>query len=155
MSLKEELESEQVAHLDLSDYCQTVTGTAVSDVLNLMRQNRSNVCLVLDGDQLIGIFTGRDIVRKVALHPELLARPVDEIMMADPIAISCELSAAEALWLMYDKHIRNLPVVAEDGSIAGDMTYRSVIQYLAARYPIEVINRPPQPAQFPRKVEGG
>ncbi len=155
MSLKEELESEQVAHLDLSGYCQTVTGTAVSDALNLMRQNRSNVCLVLDGDQLIGIFTERDIVRKVALHQELLDRPVDEIMTADPFAISCESSAAEALWLMHDKHIRNLPVLAEDGSIAGDMTYRSVIQYLAARYPIEVINRPPQPAQFPRKVEGG
>ncbi|HFQ94053.1 MAG TPA: CBS domain-containing protein, partial [Anaerolineae bacterium] len=73
----------------------------------------------------------------------------------DPIAISCESSAAEALWLMHDKHIRNLPVMAEDGAVIGDMTYRSVIQYLAARYPIEVLNRPPQPAQFPRKVEGG
>ncbi len=155
MSLKEELEAEQVAHLDLSGYCETVTGTAVRDALNLMRQNHSHVCLVLAGDQLVGVFTERDIVRKVALHPDLLDKPVDDVMSVNPVIITCQSSAAEALWLMHDEQVRNLPVIAEDGSIAGDMTYRSIIQYLAARYPIEVINRPPQPAQFPRKVEGG
>ena len=31
----------------------------------------------------------------------------------------------------------------------------AVINYLAARYPIEVLNRPPRPDQFPRKQEGG
>ncbi len=155
MSLKEELESERVDCLDLSGYCQTATGTAVSDALSLMRQNRSNVCLVLDGDRLAGVFTERDIVRKAALRPELLDKPVDEIMTADPIVVSRESSAAEALRLMHDKRIRNLPVIAEDGAVVGDMTYRSVIQYLAARYPVEVLNRPPQPARFPRKAEGG
>jgi len=155
MSLKEELEAEQVTHLDLSGYCQTERKTAVKEVLALMRQNRASVCLVLEGGELAGIFTERDVMRKVALRPELLGEPVEAVMTPRPITISGRSSAAEALRLMHEKHIRNLPVVDENGRVAGDMTHRSIIQYLAARYPVEVLNRPPRPAQFPRKVEGG
>lgn len=155
MSLKEELESEVVGHLDLSEYCRSESGTAVRDVLKLMQQNRSAVCLVFQHDKLAGIFTERDIIRKVALQPASLDEAVDRVMTVNPVTIPNSATAAEALWLMHEKHIRNLPVTETDNKIVGDMTYKSVIQYLAARYPIEVINRPPQPTKFPRKVEGG
>jgi hypothetical protein len=56
---------------------------------------------------------------------------------------------------MDENHFRNLPVIKADGEILGDMTHQAVIAYLAARYPVEVLNRPPKPDQFPRKPEGG
>jgi hypothetical protein len=52
-------------------------------------------------------------------------------------------------------HFRNLPAVDADGTIVGNMTHQSIINYLAARYPIEVLNQPPRPDQFPSKAEGG
>ncbi len=155
MSLKEELMSERVAHLDLSGFCQIASGTAVRHALAAMRQNKTNVCLVTDENNLVGIFTERDVLTKVATALENLDKPVDEIMTANPITVQPDTAAAEALWLMDAKKFRNLPVVNENGKIMGNMTHQAVISFLAARYPVEVLNRPPRPDQFPLKQEGG
>jgi CBS domain-containing protein len=155
MSLEQELKSEQVTHLDLSGFCLVAVGTAVQDALAQMRHQKVNVCMVTAADRLAGIFTDRDALSRVAPHAELLTQPIETVMTADPITVGPETSAAAALWLMDAKGIRNLPVVGEDGRILGAMTYQAVIKYLAARYPIDVQNRPSRPEQFPRRREGG
>lgn len=155
MSLKQELMSERVAHLDLSKFCQVPGGTAVRAALAEMRQSNTNVCLITEANKLVGILTERDVLTKVATAPEKLNVVVDEIMTANPITVTPNIAAAEALWLMDDKKFRNLPVIDEKGKIVGNMTHQAVIGFLAARYPVEVLNRPPRPDQFPRKQEGG
>ncbi|MBK8904878.1 MAG: CBS domain-containing protein [Anaerolineaceae bacterium] len=155
MSLKEELMNEQVSHLDLSGFCEIASGTAVRQALAAMRQNKTNVCLITTNNTLQGILTERDVLTKVATTPERLDAPVDDIMTANPITVTPDSSAADALWLMDDKKFRNLPVVSQEGQILGNMTHQAVISYLAARYPVEVLNRPPRPGQFPQKQEGG
>jgi CBS domain-containing protein len=155
MSLKEELDAQQVRHLDLKGYCLVASGTTVRKTLDAMRAERGRTALITDGDKLIGIFTERDVLRRVAGNPETLDGPVDAVMTPRPITVLPDTSAADALWLMDDHHFRNLPVIDRQGHILGDMTYASIIQYLAARYPIEVLNRPPRPEQFPSKAEGG
>lgn len=155
MSLKEELKSERVSHLDLSKFCQVVSGTAVRAALSEMRQSKTNVCLITKGGALAGILTERDVLTKVATTPANLDLPVDNIMTANPITVTPDTSAADALWLMDERQFRNLPVVGRDGKIKGNMTHQAVIRFLAARYPVEVLNRPPRPDLFPRKQEGG
>ncbi len=155
MSLKQELMNESVAHLDLSRFCQIASGTAVRQTLEEMRQHKTNVCLITSGSQLVGILTERDVLKKVATMPENLDKPVDTVMTANPITVTPNSSAADALWLMDEKKFRNLPVVNESGKLVGNMTHQAVISFLAARYPIEVLNRPPRSDQFPRKQEGG
>jgi len=155
MSLETELQKEQVSHLDLSGFSQIISGTSVQDALEKLRTDRHTVCLITDGTDLVGIFTERDALRKVVDSPEMLMQPIDMVMTRNPITISPESSAAEALQLMDANHFRNLPAVSEDGTIVGNMTHESVIAYLADRYPVEVLNRPPQPDRFPRKAEGG
>jgi CBS domain-containing protein len=155
MSLKHELMRERVAHLDLSKFCQVVSGTAVRSALAEMRQSKTNVCLITKGNHLAGILTERDVLTKVATTPENLDVSVDEIMTPDPITVTPNVTAADALWLMDNKKFRNLPVIDEFGKIIGNMTHQAVIGFLATRYPVEVLNRPPRPDQFPRKQEGG
>lgn len=155
MSLKEELMSERVSHLDLSNFCQSASGTAVREALANMRQNKTNVCLITNGNKLVGILTERDVLTKIATNPDSLDGVIDDIMTANPITVTPDTSAADALWLMDEKQFRNLPVVGRDGKIKGNMTHQAVISFLAARYPLEVLNRPPRPDQFPRKQEGG
>ncbi|WP_374687177.1 CBS domain-containing protein [Promineifilum sp.] len=155
MSLKEELEMEQVRHLDLSRYCMVESGTSVRETLGRMRAEAGRSALVIRDGGLLGIFTERDVLNRVAGAPETLDGPVDAVMTRGPITVSPDTSAASALWLMDDHHFRNLPVVDDDGRILGDMTYGAIIQYLAARYPVEVLNRPARPEQYPSKAEGG
>lgn len=154
-SLKEELESQQVRHLDLTRYCAVASGTTVRETLARMRAEEGRPVLVLRGEELLGIFTERDVLQRVVGRPEALDGPVDAVMTARPITVSPDTPAAEALWLMDDHHFRNLPVVDGQGRILGDMTYAALVHYLAARYPVEVQNRPLRPEQYPSKPEGG
>lgn len=155
MSLKQELETEQVSHLNLSNFCQAATSTAVSEVITTMQTGNSTICLIMDGQTLAGVVTERDVLRKIVTDPESFTQPIETLMTTHPVTILPTTSAADALWLMDDKHFRNLPVVDNNGKILGTMTHQSVIHYLAARYPIEVLNRPNNPDKFPRKAEGG
>ncbi|GAB4268571.1 MAG: hypothetical protein Kow0080_11580 [Candidatus Promineifilaceae bacterium] len=154
--LREELHTEQVSHLDLSGFTRVTNGMTVAACIEKMQQENHNVALVLDDqNKLVGIFTERDVLRKVADQPEMLAQPIDKAMTPNPVTVTPESSAADALWLMDSKHIRNLPVVSSNGAILGAMTHQSVINFLAAHYPQEILNRPPDSDRFPRKQEGG
>jgi CBS domain-containing protein len=155
MSLESELREQKVSHLDLSGFSLVASGTSVRAALAQVRADHTNACLVTEGNKLKGIFTDRDVLRQVVGASAMLDRPIDEVMTPNPITIGPDASAAEALRLMDENHFRNLPVVKEDGEIVGDMTHQAVIAYLAARYPVEILNRSPKPDQFPRKPEGG
>ncbi len=160
MTLQNDLKSELVSHLVVSGFSQVAAGTPVRNTLARMRADRQVVCLVVDGDmsaavRLVGIFTERDVMRKVIDVPGMLDRPVEEVMTPDPITIGPDASAADALRLMDENHVRNLPVVDRSGRLLGIMAHQAIIQFLADRYPVEVLNRPIDPEQFPRKAEGG
>ncbi|MEZ4712878.1 MAG: CBS domain-containing protein [Caldilineaceae bacterium] len=156
MTLESELREEHVSHLDLSGFSRVVSGMTVRDVMSQMRAERHNACLITDADdKLVGIFTDRDVLRKVVNAPQKLDAPIDEVMTKAPVTIRPDLSAAAALRTMDENHFRNLPAVDENGAILGDMTHQSIINFLAARYPVEILNRPPDPDRFPRKPEGG
>ena len=112
MDLQTDLKSEHVSHLVVSGFAQVTAGTSVRDTLARMRADRKVVCLVVDdsaaagengreaGDseqvRLVGIFTERDVMRKVIDVPGMLDRPVDEVMTRDPITIGPDASAADA-----------------------------------------------------------
>ena len=155
MSLKEDLKTENVTYLDLSRFSQVASGSPVRAVVDQMRANKSNVCLITYGEQLKGIFTSRDLVRRVMTKPELLDAVIDEVMTSDPLTVPPDTAAAAAFWLMDDKGFRDLPVVDENGAIVGNMNHRSIMNYLAARYPSLIINLPPRPDHFPHQAEGG
>jgi CBS domain-containing protein len=155
MNLKEDLRTEQVTHLDLTGFCQVETGFTVRAVVEKMRQENVNVCLVMDQGNLVGILTDRDVLRRVADRREVWEKPVSSVMTPNPITIDQSASAADALWLMDEKRIRNLPAVDRTGKVVGNMTHQAIINYLAARYPIEILNLPPDPDQIPEQVDGG
>ena len=155
MTLEQELQAEQVSHLDLSGFSYVTSGTTVREAVAKMQADKRNVCLITADNKLIGIFTDRDVLRKVAPNPETLSQPIDTVMTADPITIQPDSSAATALRLMDDNHFRNLPAVNESGDIVGNMTHLAIVNYLATRYPVEVLNQPPRPDHFPHSQEGG
>jgi CBS domain-containing protein len=155
MRLKKELRSERVAHLDLTAFSRVLPTSSVFEAVSIMRQEGTHVCLILDGQKLEGIFTERDVLRKVVPNPETWEKPISELMTPSPITIGMDAAASDALWLMSEKGIRNLPAVDENGGVVGNLTNQSIIDYLAARYPIDILNLPPDPNNYPDTVEGG
>ena len=84
-----------------------------------MRERRAGSVLVIDEQQrLSGIFTGRDAVRTLAEGKDAAVTTLAQAMTPDPITITPDSRAIDALRTMSDGGFRHLPVV-ENGRIWG------------------------------------
>jgi CBS domain-containing protein len=84
----------------------------VLDAARLMRDNDIGDVIVVDGDQVTGIVTDRDIVvRVVAEGRDPGSTPVSEACTSGVEAIEPGASVDDALRLMRENDIRRLPVV--------------------------------------------
>lgn len=78
-----------------------------------------SVLVVDDTGGLVGIFTGRDAVCRVVACGKSAARTkLRDVMTANPDTMSPDMTAIDALRLMWDGGYRHLPVV-KDGRIVG------------------------------------
>src|ERR1700704_2233789 len=85
--------------------------TTVGEALSLMAQNRIGSALIMEGGQLIGIFTERDTGRA---NPQSPAAPMHEIsawMTRAPKTVSPDIEVDEAMKMMLDHGFRHLPVM--------------------------------------------
>jgi CBS domain-containing protein len=155
MKLLDTLQHEPITSLDLSYYITVATDTPVREVVQALRQSKRNCALVLRDEQLVGIFTDRDVLRKVVDHPEIWDRPIETVMTPNPEALDEKATAAEALALMKRLHVRNVPVVRSSGEVVGNFTPYAIVRFLADTFPVTIYNRPPDPKRVPRREYGG
>ncbi len=92
--------------------------------------------LVMDGPELLGVFTERDVVRAVAQHFDGSEHQVHLWMTRDPITIGPDASTADALDTMLEHGFRHLPVL-EGGSIVGMVSMRDLQPGPARRHSAE------------------
>jgi predicted transcriptional regulator len=155
MKLLEGLQQEPITHLDLSYYCTAPAGAAVKDVVETLRQSKRNCSLILEDDKLMGIFTDRDILRKVVDRPELWEQAIDQVMTREVLTIDESATAAEAMAIMDRFHFRNVPVVRANGEVVGNFTHYSIVKFLADTFPTEIYNRAPDHTRVARRQHGG
>ncbi len=155
MRLLDTLQHEPITSLDLSYYITVSTDTPVRDVVEALRQSKRNCALVLQDGRLVGIFTDRDVLRKVVDSPEIWDRPIETVMTPNPQALDEEATAAEALSLMERLHVRNVPVVRSNGEVVGNFTPYAIVRFLADTFPVTIYNRPPDPKRVARRQYGG
>ena len=75
---------------------------------------------ILDGEQLAGMVTDRDIViRAVAKGKDPRGMPVSEIASRELVTVHADDDLAEALRLMATQQVRRLPVVDNDDRLVG------------------------------------
>ena len=118
-----------------------------------MREQDHNCAIITKGNDLVGIFTDRDLLRKVVDAPETWDPPIDNVIIRRHF-VAANRPAYEALDLMDKEHFRNVPVVASSGKVIGNLTHHAIIKYLAGRFPELVYNLPPQPNQVSGKRGG-
>jgi CBS domain-containing protein len=101
----------------------------VFEAIRLLAQKNIGALPVVDGDQLIGIFSERDYTRKVALEGKTSRDTrVQEIVSRDIISICPESTVEEAMRLMTENHIRHLPVL-EDGKLVGFVSIGDMVNW--------------------------
>jgi CBS domain-containing protein len=102
----------------------------VMEALGIMAEQKVGSLVVQNGDEVVGIFTERDHVRKVGL---LNRRPADvkieEVMTADLITVQPSQSVRECMEIMTESRVRHLPVF-EDGKMIGLISIGDVVRDL-------------------------
>ncbi len=102
---------------------------SVLDAVRTMQRAKSGACVVLDKNKLVGIFSERDLmVRVVAAGLDPDKSPVREVMTTNLETLTTEAETSKALKLMVSLHIRHLPIVEKDGSLAGLLSVRNLLQ---------------------------
>lgn len=92
---------------------------SVGDAVQLMNELRIGSLVVVDGAELVGIFTERDVLRRVvAACVDPRTTPVSAVMTRDLITVEPMTSIAIAMSLITEHRCRHLPVV-EDGHLVG------------------------------------
>ena len=94
-----------------------------------MWEQQTGSLLVLQGEDLVGIVTERDVLRAVATGTPL-DTPLSEVMSKDLITVEPGTSLREAARIMTERWIRHLPVL-EAGRLVGVVSQRDLAGVLA------------------------
>jgi CBS domain-containing protein len=100
----------------------------IYEALNKMAKHNTGALLVKNGNQVVGIISERDCVRKVDLEGRnAKTAKVNEIMTSKVIHVEASQDLEECMQVMIDKNIRHLPVY-DDGELLGLISVRDVLK---------------------------
>lgn len=103
--------------------------TTVGEAVAMLAERRIGALPVLDGGTVIGIFSERDVIYRIAeAGPAVLTIPVREVMTSPPETVEPETSVLAALSLMTRRRVRHLPVMQDDRMI-GFISIGDLVKY--------------------------
>jgi CBS domain-containing protein len=122
----------------------------VAAAAQLLIQNKVGSVLVMDGGRLVGIFTERDILRRVVGELREPAKTrVADVMTRDLVVMRPSASVVDAMRVISEKRIRHIPIV-EGGEVLGvvsqgDLNHwlvrnregqiQDLVDYVTGKYP--------------------
>ena len=101
----------------------------ISEVLVKITQSRAGSATVIDKKgRLSGIFTDGDLRRHLEQDPDLTQRKVKEVMTKNPTAISAGILAVEAMRILQQKKIDELPVIDKNKKPVGLLDVQDLLR---------------------------
>jgi CBS domain-containing protein len=128
--------------------------TSVADAAARMRLHGVGCVLVCRDERLVGLFTERDLLRRVLAAGRPLTSSLADCMTTDLEVVRPKDAVASAVRRMQEGGYRHLPVVDESGRPVGVLSVKRIVHYLVEHFPATVYNQPPDPNVFPLQREG-
>lgn len=97
----------------------TTPDAEIRAVAALMRESDIGAVPVLDAGKLVGIVTDRDIVVRVIAEGGDASTPISQAMSTELFTVSPDDFVFGAIRLMGERKVRRVPVVGDDGTLAG------------------------------------
>jgi len=127
----------------------------LTDVLHLMKEQKSGYVVLTEKQKPVGIFTEVDVTRRVLLKHVNFNEPILCFMTKNPQVLTLEDSVGKAIKFMSQHNFYHIPLVDAQSRLVGMISVRSLIRFLAEFYPTEIYNLPPDPDQIMGSQEGG
>jgi CBS domain-containing protein len=154
MDLAKTLKIESIGRLHAqSPLCVRPTQT-VAEAVALMRKEVVGCVLVSEGERVLGVFTERDLMRRVLAPGKPLTIPVAECMTRNPVCVQRKEPIGAAVRRMEEGGYRHLPVLDETGRVVGMLSVKHIVHYLVEHFPATIYNLPPDPGVVQQEREG-
>jgi CBS domain-containing protein len=154
MELARNLKTDSVSRLHPTEARTVSVQQTAADAVAVMKQFGVGCVLVCDGPNLVGVFTERDLLRRILAAGKPLATPLASVLTPRPVTVNPKESVSAALRRMEEGGYRHLPVVDTAGKPLGVLSVKRIVHYLAEHFPATVYNLPPDPSSVPQSAEG-
>jgi CBS domain-containing protein len=110
----------------------------VFEAVTSMVEANVGALLVTDGEEIVGIFTERDYLRRIAVEGRRSRDTfVHEVMSSPVICVTPETGIDESMALMSDRRIRHAPVV-ENGALVGMISIGDLVKFKSKRQSFQI-----------------
>ena len=109
----------------------------VAEAVAEMNLHRVGSVMVMNGGRLVGIFTERDVLRRVVgpgLDPHQVT--VEKVMTANVMTISPDVTIDETMALFTEKRFRHLPVM-HNGELVGTISIGDITRWISDHHRAE------------------
>ena len=107
----------------------SLDATAEQAIRTMLDRRVGAVAVVDESQRVAGIFTERDVLRRLALSGKNPAETAVREMMTTSVEMATlDTTPGQALATMVDRHYRHLPIVDDDGRLLGILSIRNVLQ---------------------------
>lgn len=111
---------------------ELASSATVAEAVDAMAREGIDCVLIVEEARLVGIFTSRDFLYRVAADGRLPAQiQLAEVMTKDPVALRRPDCITYAINRMATRNIRNVPVIDDDGRPVGLLRIWDVLAHLA------------------------
>jgi CBS domain-containing protein len=143
--LESALLSDTVKLLAPSEPIKCRADTTVHEAVTQMAEKRRAAVVIVDAEgRLAGIFTERDLLRRVAVPGrDPRTTRLGDVMTPDPEALAPDARIAYAINRLHNASYRTIPLVDAQRRPIGIMTVNDIVQWLAELFPEAILNAPP------------
>lgn len=118
--------------------CSVQPETPVYAALEIMSDRDIGALLVVEDDELLGLFSERDYARKVILYGKTSKdTPVHEVMSERPVTVHPGQTVDDCMRFMTECRVRYLPVV-DRGAILGVLSIGDLVNWTIRRQEEEI-----------------
>jgi CBS domain-containing protein len=126
-------ETATLGKLTMAGVDRVEDAVSIRDAINVMIKKGVSAVVIADGGRPEGIFTERDVLKRVAtINIDKQRTPVKEVMTAPLITMPATALIGDALAEMYRRDIRNMPVRGDNQELVGLVSMSDVLQYARA-----------------------
>ena len=116
----------------------TTRGATVSEAVREMNDKGVGALLVMDTTRVAGIFTERDVLRRIVdADRDPALTKVGEVMTRNPTTIDIGWRVQQAMELMTERRFRHLPVM-EDGQLVGMVSIGDIMRWVTLSQETEI-----------------
>lgn len=129
---------------------------SVRSAIELMSARDCGALVVIDGEQLVGLFTARDAVQRVLSRGlDLDHTPLSTVMTEAPEVLSETTTLAQALRAITRSCRLHVPLVDGRGRPIAMVSIQRILEFLCETFPKEILNAPPERGSGVYPIDGG